>query len=517
MLTKMISSLKYTVFLVCCLGLIIACEKDFDNVGVELLDNQLFKAKDTSFNVISYNKNIERNRVDGVPEYLLGVYNDPNFGLLKASFYAQLSKATLTNFGNDVSIDAVILNIPYYATLQEDNEDGTPNFKLDSIIGDQSVTFNVSIHELTTYLNLFDPADPSKRKQYFSDETYNKGALLYSDMIKPNKNDTVLYVERRFIDDDRNTIDDIDTIAVETKAPSLKFSLDTTFFRNKFVNAPAGVFDSNDDFIEYFRGLAIEVDGTDGALMSLPMSEATVSIYYTNTVYVDESTTDLNGDGDMDDLDVPVRTKQVMSFPLTGIKANTYVRDYSTSMVNLADRFANPNTTDGEDRLFIQGAAGSNGVLELFGGIDFDAIRSEGWLINEASLTLYVDPTSNTNVPEKLYLYNEEYNSQIVDVFTGFNGIGGTLVRDAEDDNKPIKYEFSITDYFSKLVNSNSTVTPQKFGLKVYHSPDDPVSALDTIVRNYSWTPKPVVLKGNNRAITDTERLQLKVYYTKRD
>jgi len=517
MLTKMINSLKYTVFFICCLGLIIACEKDFDNVGVNLLDNELFKAKDTTFGAITYNKNIETNRVDGVPEYLLGVYNDPNFGLIKASFYGQLLRATFLDFGDEVSIDAVILDIPYFVTAEENNADGTPNFTLDSIIGDTTIPFNLSVNELTTYLNRLDPSNPSKLKQYYSNETYSEGTTLFDGMITPNKNDTVLYVERRFIDGDRNTVDDIDTIAVENKAPSLKFPLDTTYFRTKFINAPDGVYDSDEDFINYFRGLAIDVDGTDGALMSLAMSDATVTVYYTNTVLTDESNTDLNGDGDTEDIDVPVRTKQSMVFPLTGVRANTYIRDYSTSLVNIADRFANPNTTDGEDKLFIQGAAGSDGIIELFRDIDFDAIRNDDWLINEASLTLYLDPSSSTNVPEKLFLYNVEYNSQVVDIYTGFNGIGGVLVRDEEDDNKPIKYEFSITDYFSELVNSTSAVTPQRFGVKVYHSSDEPINVLDTIVRNYSWSPKSVILKGNNRPITDNERLQLKVFYTKRD
>ena len=513
MITKIVSSIKYSALIVFCFGLVVACEQDFENVGVDLINNNVFNTKDSVFSVKTYSQNVPVSRVDGIPQYLLGVYDDPVFGLVKSSFYGQLQRGSISSFGENVSIDAVVLNIPYYATAEDDNDDGSPNFKLDSIVGDQTIPFNLSIYELNTYLNSLNPLDPTKRKAYFSNDAYSKGDLIYSGDFVPNRNDTVLYVERRFIDSDPLTVDDRDTIKAENSVPSVKIALDTTYFRNKFINAPDGKLETNEEFINYFRGLAIESNGTNGSLMSLAMSNGAVDVYYTNTTLTDETSTDLNGDGDTDDTDVPVRTKRNISFPLSGLRTNNYLRDYTTSTVNISDKLDNPNTLTGEEKIYVQGASGSNGIIELFEGMDFNAIRDANWLINEASLTLYVDESSGDNVPERLFLYKEDYNSQIIDVFSGYTGIGGNLIRDEDNDNKPVKYEFSITDYFSELIASNENVGIKKFALKVYHNTDQPTSVIDTLVRNFSWTPKGVVLKGNLPE-TESERLQLKVFYT---
>ena len=47
-----------------------------------------------------------------------------------------------------------------------------------------------------------------------------------------NRNDTVLYVLRKNLDGDPNTIDQIDTIKGLGSIPSMKFNLDEDFFKN---------------------------------------------------------------------------------------------------------------------------------------------------------------------------------------------------------------------------------------------------------------------------------------------
>ena len=522
MTKKIVNSLKYIGLSSLILLSVIACERDFENIGIGLVDNNEFTTKDTVFEVIAYNKNIDSSRVDGVPQYLLGVYKDDNFGFIKTTFISQLGLSGSTSFGDNVSIDAVILDIPYYVT--DTSTTGIPDFKLDSIIGDQSKEYNLSIYESGTFLNSLDPLDPTKIKRYYSNEDYSVQELLYSSLFKPNRNDTVLYVNRRFIDSDPTTVDDIDTIKKSPLLPSIKIPLDTLFFRNNFINQEnTGVFDTFDNFINHFRGIVIEADGTDGSLMALAMSNATITIYYTNTVLTSESliNVDLNGDGDTDDTDVPVRTKEEMAFPIFGIRSNQYKRDYSQSLVNINNLFDFPNTTNGEEKLYVQGASGSMSVIELFKGIDLDEIRNKNWLINEANVILYWDESSSTNVPEKLLLYRFDENSQILDVFSEaqINGIGGDLERD-EDTNKPIKYKFRITDYISEVLKSEEPIALERFGLKVFHLTDNPnflLGITDTIIKDFSWIAKGVVLKGNNIDEMNSDyakRLKLEIFYT---
>ncbi|MCB0459135.1 MAG: DUF4270 domain-containing protein [Flavobacteriaceae bacterium] len=524
MTKRFVNAVKTIVVFSLILMSVAACEKEFKDIGVGLVDNNLFETEKAIFDVIAYNVNVDSTRVDGNPQYLLGIYKNDDFGYLKASFVSQLAY-TSSDFGDNVSIDAVILDIPYYATAEEDYSDGKPQFKLDSIIGDTETTYGLSVYELSTYLNSLEPTDPSKTKKYYSNENYTKGMLLKKlEAFKPNANDTVLYVERRFLDDDISTIDDRDTIKKTDLKPSIKIPLDTTFFRTHFVDQQdTGVFDSYQNFIEYFRGILIEPQGTDGSLMTLAMSDAKITVYYTNDILTDETEgNDLNGDGDTNDEDVPVRTKQSKEFTVSGIAANKYERDYTGSNALMSFNDANP--TSGDEKLYIQGASGSMAVIELFKDVDLDEIRNENWLINEANLTFYIDGDvdADTKVPEQLFLYNYDYNSQMHDAiseinFTG-NGGGGILLRD--DDNNPIKYKFSITDYVSELLKEESDIKLNKLALKVFHSTDnyDPTVYLDTIINSNSWKPKGVVLKGNkilNTASDYNSRIKLEIFYTK--
>ncbi len=513
MTIRIVNSVKYVGLFTLILLSIVACEKDFENIGVGLVDNNQFETKVETFEIIAYNKNVDSSRVDGIPEYLLGIYKDDNFGLIKASYIGQVGLTTPLDFGENVSIDAVVLDIPYYVTRDTNNVDGTPDFILDSIIGDQDLEYNLSVYELGTFLNTLDPQDPSKAKKYYSDEEYIEKTLLYTGAFKPNKNDTVLYVNRNFIDDDPLTTDDIDTIKKSTTAPSIKIPLDTTFFRNNFIDQQnSGAFDSFENFIEYFRGIIIKPEGTDGSLMTMALTDAAITIYYTNTILTDETDTDLNGDGDTNDVDVPIRTKRNKNFTLFSTRSGQYVRDYSGAEIN--DYLVNPDKINGEDKLFVQGAAGSISVLELFKGINLDEIRDQNWLINEANIVLYIDNEMAQNtLPEQLYLYKVDQNSQILDVFTETQtgSINGFLVRD--EDNNPIKYKFSITDYISEVLKYES-LDKARLGIKVYHTTDLPIALEDTIVKDFSWKAKGVVLKGNNRDLTDNEKLKLEIFYT---
>jgi len=513
MSTKIVSSIKYIGVLTLVLFSIIACEKDFENVGADLVDNNLFTPDVETFEVISYNESLKHSRVDNVTNRLLGVYNHKDFGLLESSIISQLNLAAI-KFSDNMSIDAVILDIPYYAHLLEKNSDG-PVFELDSIIGNQKKKFNIKVYELGTYLNSLDPVDPSKIKKYLSNETFTRKTLLYSGDFQPNKNDTVLYVDRFSIADNPR-----DTIKKENTSPSIKIPLDNNFFKNNFLNQQnSGVFDSNDSFKNYFRGLVIDAEGNDGAMMQLAMSKATVTVYYTNVVLTDETTTtgDLNGDGDTDDKKVPTRTKQSTAFLLSGVSTSQYTRDYSTSMTNILQKLNNPNKVSGEDKLYVQGAAGSIAVLELFNGIDLNEIREKNWLINEANLTLYVDNPADTIIPNKLYLYKYDYNSQVLDATTeGF--IDGKLKKDKN--NKPEKYEFLITDYISEILkNDGEALDIGKLAIKTYNLRDKPLNVSDTLMKNYSWDAKGVVLKGNKLPESNgkkhEQRLKLEIFYTK--
>ena len=517
---------------------IISCEKDLEDIAVDLTGQRPFDVGDSIFEVIAYHNNIDSSRVDNndqqkVPLYLLGVNSNTTFGSLKSDLITQVYlPLSSVDFGVNPIIDRVVLDIPYFSTRDGDqaatdpdtgkpilDQSGdsisAPNFILDSIYGKKDFAYNITVSELGTFLNTLDPDDPTQNAEYYSDKEYTVRDLLGEANFLPNRNDTVLYVERRFLDDDPSTVDDIDTIKRENSIPSMKFDLDQPFFRERFINHEnSSDFDSNDNFVRYFRGLYIDAEGLDGSLMNLPTNLGTMTIYFTSEVITDEGVDeDLNDNGITGEFDVLVNTAQSMAFGFGGVRTGKYDRDYAGSAI--APLLLNPDYENGETKLYVQGAAGSEIIIELFDQETLNYLRQENFLINEASLVFYIDGDQD-DLPSRLFLYQYDYHSLISDYYNNLFGpdfFGGTLEYDS--DGNPEKYTFRITDYMSRVLDPSNTVALSRLGLKNFVSTDNlDFASLDTIVQDWNWIPKGVVLNGN-RPKVDDKRLKLQIYYSK--
>ncbi len=509
---------------------IVSCEKDFEDIAIDLVDNKAFSVGVNTFEIIAFNSNISSSRVDNnnilkQPLSLLGVNQDNDFGYMKSALISQLRLPVVgVDFGDNAIIDLVVIDMPYLlkdsviiSEITEDNDTIYESISaLDSIYGKRKTEYNITVNELGTFLNTLDPQNPSKEMQYYSDKDYQIKDLLYSESFKPNVNDTVLYVERRYLDGDESTVDDTDTIKAEDVSPSIKFILNSDFFKNRFIDhVDSHDFDDNSSFSHYFRGLYIDAHGADGSLMNLSTSRAKMTIYYTNDVIKDEGVDeDLNNNGVNGEEDVVVKTKQTMDFAFGGVKTAKYIRDYN--IPEIMDALYNPNVVDGDKKLFIQGASGSETIIDLFpDSFELDELRQNDWMINEANIIIYLDGDQN-EVPSRLYLYNYEFGSMISDNYSfnfGPEIFGGLLEYDK--DGKPEKYKFRITKYVKSVLDNDDPKTPSKLALKNFVSADGFDSqVLDTLVSDFNWIPKGVVLKGNLPK-TDEERIKLEIYYSK--
>jgi len=538
----MITTKNYTIFKYTTIALIIvfsfsSCESDFENAGASLVNNGIFDTEKKDFDVISYTRNLEKSRVDNISaakietiKQPLGVFDNQDFGVFKASIIAQINAPTNLSWGESPNLDAVFLEIPYDATSDGKEDDGKPKFKLNNVYGDQDIEFQIKVSRLDDYLTKLDPIDPTKAKKYFSNEVFNTSDELYPwTDFKPNAKDTVLYFDRTLLDVAANAYAPIqveDTIKANTVKPFIRIPLNKTFFENNFINNPTqAVFDNAGDFNNFFRGIAIQVQGNDGSVVMLDIATANIKLYLTNTEdkTADETTVDLNGDGDTDDTGVtyPVRTKKTIAFPLRGIKTSTFERDYTNA--SGVNQITTPNNmVDGEQKLYVQGAAGSIAVIDLFAGEDLTILRNKNWLINEANLTFHIETQNENNLPNRLLLYKLDpdlandinENEHILDAVTEGKYFNGFLQKDGDD---PTKYKVTITDYISEVLKKEDYTESVQLGLKLYNGMDKPLTIQDIIISDYSWNPQGVVLFGNNYQETDTnynKRLKLEVYYT---
>lgn len=518
MLKKLIMSFLYIGSMTLFLSLVISCEEDFTDVGTTLVSNNEFSTNDTVLEITVNGENIERVRADGLSlngavlgQYLLGVYNNPNYEKIQASIISQLlipSDLTIVDeeFGNDTivvtTIDTVFLRLPYQATLLGTDAIG-PNFQLDSVFGDQNTPFTLNVFRLTTYLNTLNPQDPTERNEFFSDDNYETDSEklnVFEDFqFVPNKRDTARFVQRRL---STGTIYTTDTIQYTNANPYINIPLKKNRIKDLlFDQYESAEFSSQDAFNNYFRGLKIQAEGNDGSIVSLSLSSTTfqprLDIFYTNTVLTNGGT-----------VVIDTITKSD-TFQLSGIRNSIY---------DMEDAPAPP-----VNKFIIQGTAGSYGQVDILSNDQLNFLQSQDWLINDATLTLYVDKTTVgsdiVNTPFRLFIYKEEEDmnsgeilrTQILDALSeGVLALDGFLNLD--DNNHPDSYVFKITDYISELASGNRD-DARTLGIKVFNPTDLYDNFTDTIIDTHSWNPKAVMLLNNDLSNGD-RRATLKISYS---
>lgn len=519
MLKKNIRPLVYLGFVIFSLAFVVSCEKDFADIGSTIIKNDRFSTDSETVEILVTGKDIERVRADGLSltarnlnQYLLGVYNNSNYKKIEASIISQL-QIPPNNEGDDLKVtkeygadttvvttmDAVFLRVPYQATLNETTSSG-PDYTLDSIIGDQNVAFTLNVFRLSTFLNSLNPLNPSQQNSFESDHIYDAFPETLNETVDfplmPNKLDTIQIIERSL---STGNVYDTDTIRYANSLPYISIPLKKDRIKELFLDQyETSDFDSQDAFNNYFRGIKIEAQGNDGAMLSLNLTSTSlrpsIDIYYTNTVFVGGSVIDT------------IKKNDISYF--SGIINNSYVMTGGNAPAS--------------NNIPVQGTAGSMAQVEISAD-GLEELKTKNVLINDATLTLYVDQdivgSDTIATPFRLFLYkdgviNATANpTQITDVFTeGIDQIGGSLKLD--DSGKPDKYEFKITSYISELISGNTDLQP--LGIKVFNNPTDlPSSALDTVVRTHNWNPKAVMLL-DHQSTNGVRRAQLKISYSQK-
>ena len=509
----------YIVALVLVFTGVISCEKDFTDIGSGIINNTKFSTNSLTVDVEVENSPITKvtsGNVSSEPgSYLLGVHASAAYEKIEASIISQLSINSELKVVDDINvydsdtivvttIDTVFLKLPYQATL---NAEGTA-YTLDSIIGNQSKAFNFNIFQTSTYLSTLDPTEPSKLNSFSSDDVFEKvGSELNAKanfQFIPRVTDTAVIVSRRFSNNKLYTKDTVtftssasSKVALPFAAIPLKEDRIKELFLDKYESSE---FVTQGAFNDYFRGVILEATGNEGSLITFDFNatvKPSLEIYYTNTVLTKGVVIDTIQKND--------------SFLLSGIRTSTYKMEDKTYPVN--------------NEVKLQGAAGSEAIVKLFGA-DADAngiadkieeLRGKNLLINDASLTLYVNESVDTTaIPHRLFLYKSDESvnptySQIKDVFTeGVSIFGGVLEKDS-DGNK--KYTFRITDYISDILSGETNYSPA-LRLKVINS-TDLVAASDTIFKNFNWNPKAVTLL-NHFPVNGAKKAELKISYSEK-
>ena len=540
MKTYLLNVIKSAALLMIVAFTTVACEKDFVNVESDITGAQNFTTNSKLFPFVSYSKKLDPVQTNALASNLLGTYNDPVYGLTSASIVTQIAPNDLNPvFGENLEIKSVKLYIPYYSTAESTDDDGNTTYTLDSIYGNTTSPYKLSIYKNEYYLRNLDPESDFEDSQAYYSNAYSslnlsafEGELIYqtgnSGFIPSSQS---VAIEEAPIGE--TELEELET----SRAPGLYLDLTAHDFGlddwKELLVQPDGSVNPNlenvADFKNAFRGLIFKVEqiGTNEGNMALLnlSSGAQIDIRYEDDVF--ETTTE-------------ERERDTYTFNFNSIKFNTF--ENVTNTIPLTDGDAE----NGDDQLFISGFKGSMAVLDLFNGDIVDETnttqdallyfedREDKWLINEAALTFYVDipdGQGGQTEPDRITLYDLTTNAPIIDYF--FDGTTTTtdplnssiiyspkLERDSDENG--IKYKIRITEHVNSILQKESTNV--KLGLFVttninYTETSKVLGALEDdtvsfVPKSSIIAPEGTILHGSKSTVAENVRATFEIFYT---
>jgi len=415
----------------------------------------------------------------------------------------------------------------------KDTETQNPNagatlYDVDSLLGNRDASFKIKVQELDYYLRSYDPTDNFESFQkYYSDETQLlnfSGFTIHDDEVSIDTNEIVIYKE-----DDPDT-DDVDESkeVKERLTPRLRLPLDKDFFQRKIIDHEGSDDMTNaDNFNIYFKGLVLQAyDFSEDLLMILDYSNAKINIEYEYNKYNKNDTDDNTSDDTID------KVKANYELNLSGNQLNVFNKSaYNQDILN------NLNSSKNLSRVFLKGGEGLIAEIDLFTDNDgnnvLDEIRSKGWLVNEANLTMYVDKdkineSGDLIEPFRVYLYDIDAKTPLPDYYidnsTGPKKSNVKIVHsgilELDEDDKGLKYKIRISEHIKNIVRNDSISS--KLGLAVSSSISNSVNTdvKTTDIMKYiplatAINPLGTVLIGPNPEPENFDkRMRLEIYYT---
>ena len=406
---------------------------------------------------------------------------------------------------------------------------GATVYDIDSLIGNREASFKVKVQELDYFLSTYDPSNNFETflKYYSNDQVIENftGKVLYDGEVEINTEEIVIYKE-----DDPDT-DDVDesTQVKERLTPRLRIPIDKDYMQSKIIDMEGNIDLSNqDNFNLYFKGLFLSAyDFSDPLLLILNYADASINIVYEYDRYNRNDTTDDTSDDTID------REEKTFKLNLTGNQINILKQDPLSPEISKA---LNSNSEDLK-RVYLRGGEGIMMEIDLFddgtGNDILGEIKSNGWLINEANLTMYIDKeaidmSGGVIEPSRLFLYDIESKAPVIDYFIDQSqgqkpkdqkAVHSGLIE-IDEDRKGIKYKIRISEHVKNIIRNDSL--NKKLALVVT---SDITNAVNTELKNNDEleyipissviNPLGTILYGPNpEPINHDKRFRLELFYT---
>lgn len=419
-----------------------ACKKENNNVGIDIQppNDQLGVLSTDTLSIYAYSRRVDSVKTDETSTSLLGSIFDPIFGVSTANIFTQFRLSqTAISFGENPVVDSLMLTLDYKGAY-----------------GDSNAVLTVEIYEMTESI-------------YLDSAYYSNNAVAYDPTLVASKTFTP------------NLTDSI-VVGTDTLRPHLRINLSETnpALAEKLLSATDDDLNTQDDFLEFFKGLYIKVQDANntGAIVYLNLTStlSEMVLFYHN----DE--------------------EDSLAFPFIISNKTAYfghfAHDYSLAQPIFKSQVIDGDTTNGRNTCYVQAMAGVKTYLKM---PTLRNMYQDGKIaVNEARLFIKLqeeDPIFDPALSLVLVRSDGEGGYQITsDQLEGLGYFGGIY------DEASRGYWFRITTTIQDIMSSEDP----DYGFEIFLSGGS-VNAQRSILTGYDpVAPVPV-----------EDRMKLVLTYTK--
>lgn len=420
-------------------GLLWSCDSDSDDLGLQFFDGAEGKTESYDIAVYNIDGGILRSDSYVLQKATLGAFTEEQFGMQKSEYVSQVRLSSYApDFGINPVVDSVVLEIqPEYDTDKNTIKTSTLGIQYNGVdaiktvnsyktlkYGNENKSLTINVKEVLEDLGKVGDEIFSNKK---IKEGQNIGTKKYDGYVSS------VTIKKK-----------IDESILLSKNVGLRVPLEASFFQTKILNKNgASELASESAFVEYFKGLKIEIQEEDGHFITFSPNNVSLRMYYTYG-------------------DVGKRTSTSYDFNLGAI--NVHFSQISSKKNNpFNNAISKANTTNGDSLLYLQGLGGSGVGVKLTGNSleELKKIyREKGSVILSAKLRLYIDTNtwSNSYTKPNDFLVKEQGTSDfITGLKTMYYNTNYKLIT-AYTSAPPAYYDINITKTVKDIVENGVLV-----------------------------------------------------------
>ncbi len=446
--------LSLTAFLVLVIFISDSCKKDDQTIGlgVQPEGDGLNIFQDSVLFTASLYK-ADSMRTDEIAEAFLGNYDDDQFGLTKTVFYGQLELP-----GNDLDL-------------------GSPeNLLLDSVILTVRTTQRIIGSLEMQSFSVFE----------LNEDLYNDSLYYSNRQAETLMDDLVIPGEDVIAITNATNITRGDSVHTVISIPLVQE------IGQRLLNESGSVvFEDNESFQSFFKGLAINSNTADGGVFGIDPNDGLTSlnIYYRNATEAEEDTLSVS-----------------FQFDNNSAYYNYFDRDYTTSVFGDFE-----GSLESNDKIYLQGI---DGLMARLSVDDFpvDIIGDSSLVISSAKLVMPLanDVNSKYSIPSVLYLSAGNVRDSLKIIEDQIFG----LSLDGFYDIVEGAYVFDLPLHFQNIILESSDLE------SLWISVNPPERLREFLDGASYWNrffiePKRVILNGpNSNSQNATENMRLILTYS---